>query len=343
MKLVSCWALTAILAGSLASAQRVQLTLDASEAEAALGVLQKESAGVGLGSADWEGLFSTAPFRRLKEREAAVSNAFTENAFQAFLSSPAMIARAQELKKTLQLWQQADLASLGERVLAYLPEGARIRALVYPEIKPGTNSFVWGAGEERAIFLYLNPALNRAQFENKVAHEAHHIGLDSLSREQESVWTDLPEPRKKAVRWLGSFGEGEAMLAAAGSPDVHPHAQDDAAAVARWDEEIARFDENLAAVQRFLLDILDGRVTEPGEIQKNAQPFYGEQGAWYTVGYRMASMVEIRFGRRALTEAMIDPRRLLVLYNRAASARDQGPTARLPLWSPELLAKLDAK
>ena len=79
------------------------------------------------------------------------------------------------------------------------------------------------------------------------------------------------------------------MLAAAGSPNVHSHAQDDAAAQALWDGEIARFQENLAEVQQFLIDILDGRITDPARIAQAAQPFYGEPGAWYTVGYRMAS------------------------------------------------------
>lgn len=87
-----------------------------------------------------------------------------------------------------------------------------------------------GPGGRSRHFLYLNPSLSAARFANKVVHESHHIGLDSSSRQQEAVLRDLAEPQKKAVRWLGSFGEGEAMLAAAGSPSVHPHAQDDEAA-----------------------------------------------------------------------------------------------------------------
>jgi hypothetical protein len=195
-------------------------------------------------------------------------------------------------------------------VLDYLPEGATIRAKVYPQVKPARNSFVWGPEGDRAIFLYLNPSLSAARFANKVVHESHHIGLDSSSRQQEAVLRDLAEPQKKAVRWLGSFGEGEAMLAAAGSRSVHPHPQDDEASCTRWDNEIGRFKENLAAVERFLLDILDGRITDPVQIERAAQPFYSEQGAWYTVRYRMASMVELRFGRRALTDALIDRRKM---------------------------------
>jgi hypothetical protein len=288
-------------------------------------------------------LFSTEPYSRLKVREASVNNAFTDDAFKAFLSAPETTAQTQQIEQTLQTWKRTDLSALGERVLDYLPEGAMIRAKVYPEIKPVRNSFVWGPERDRAIFLYLNPSLSAARFANKVAHESHHIGLDSLSQQQEAVLRNLAEPQKRAVRWLGSFGEGEAMLAAAGSPSVHPHAQDDEAARTRWDNEIGLFKENLAAVERFLLDILEGRITDPAQIERAAQPFYGEQGAWYTVGYRMASMVELRFGRRALTDAMIDPRRLLMLYNRTAAEQNQELKIHLALWSTELLAKLDAR
>jgi hypothetical protein len=202
---------------------------------------------------------------------------------------------------------------------------------------------VWATADERAIFLFLNPSLNTKQFENKVAHECHHIGLESLNVKQEAVRKNLSEPQQEAIRWLGGFGEGEAMLAAAGSPDVHPHAQDDGVARARRDSEMAHFDENLVAVQQFLLDILTGRIKEPDDIARKAEPFYGEQGAFYTVGYRMAAMVERRFGRKALTDAMIDPRKLFLLYNRAAAEEDQRQNQKMALWSPQLLSKLDRK
>jgi transcriptional regulator of nitric oxide reductase len=71
-----------------AFAQSVQLSLDASEADTALAILQKEAAHVKVEPADWEALFSTGPYRRLKVREASVNNAFTDDAFKAFLSAP---------------------------------------------------------------------------------------------------------------------------------------------------------------------------------------------------------------------------------------------------------------
>lgn len=39
-----------------------------------------------------------------------------------------------------------------------------------------------------AIFLYVDPAESRAQFENTVAHELHHIGAGSLEARYEESW-----------------------------------------------------------------------------------------------------------------------------------------------------------
>jgi Putative zinc dependent peptidase (DUF5700) len=327
---------------SAACGQKIALTLDTSEAETAIAILLKESGGTTLGSADWNALYESVPHQRLKAREAAIGATLTDEAFKTFLESQETINRTDEFRRTLQAWEQTDLTKLAQRILNYLPAGAQIRAKVYPEIKPARNSFVWGTDDDKAIFLYLNPSLTEAQFANKVAHECHHIGLDSLSREQEHVLEGLSEPQKKAARWLGAFGEGEAMLVAAGSPSIHPHVLDDEAARTHWDNDVEHFAENLAAVQAFLLEILDGKLNEPSEITRKAEPFYGEQGAWYTVGYRMASLIETRFGRKALTGAMIDPRKLLVLYNRAASDQNREMGTHLALWSPELLRKLGA-
>lgn len=331
-------ALLAMLSGGAALAQRVQLTLDSSEAQAALAILAKESAHADVGPSNWSALFATRPYQSLKLREASVNSSFTDEAVKQFLSSEAVIAQTSRLAQTLQRWQSVDLAALGERVLPYLPAAARIEAKVYPEIKPDANSFIWGPENERAIFIYLDPSLTPQQLENKIAHEAHHIGIESLNRLQEAMLAGLPEAQQKAIRWLGGFGEGEAMLAAAGSPQVHPHALDDAAARAEWDQGTSRFNQDLAAVQKFLLEILDGRLSDSRRIQQRAEPFYGQQGAWYTVGYKMASLVEQRFGRAALAGAMLDPRKLLELYNQAA-AQDPG----LAQWSPELLSKLNSQ
>jgi hypothetical protein len=341
-KLFAATILSLTLNCASAQAQKIELVLDSSEADAAVAILQKEAANAAIEQSDWQALFASEPYQRLKAREASINASFTDDSFKAFLSTREMVAQAQDLERVLQTWKRANFTQLGERVLTYLPAGAEIHAKVYPEIKAYKNSFVWGGGGQRAIFLSLDTSVNQAQFENKVAHECHHIGLDSLDSAQNAVLDGLSEAQKKAVRWLGGFGEGEAMLAAAGSPTVHPHAEDDQGTRARWDNDMGKFNENLAAVQRFLMDILSGKLTAQSDIMQRALPFYGIQGAWYTMGYKMASMVEITYGRQALLGAMIDPRKLLVLYNQAAEKLNQQTGSHLALWPEQLIQALGA-
>jgi hypothetical protein len=180
---------------------------------------------------------------------------------------------------------------------------------------------------------------SRESFQNTVAHELHHIGLESLAPRQDALQSSLPSEVKLATKWMGAFGEGEAMLAAAGSTERHPHWEDDALARARWDSDLMHFNTDLKSVEGLLLDILDGKLKTDAEIQKRAAPFWGYQGAWYTVGYEMAALVDKRFGRKSFDECLLDPRLLILRYNQVAKeANAKG--ASLQTWSPELLDKL---
>src|SRR6185436_17967963 len=122
--------------------------------------------------------------------------------------------------ETLAAWTRAAPDAAGRRALAYLPAGARIRAKVYPVIKPAENSFVFEVKTDPAIFLFLDPKVAPEKLENTVAHELHHIGYGTVcpppgaSAEIER----LPPGARSAAQWMGGFGEGLAMLAAAGGP-----------------------------------------------------------------------------------------------------------------------------
>jgi hypothetical protein len=318
----------------------IRLQLDSSEADQAIVILERERSGRPVAEQEWKRLFATAPYRALKGREASMGRSFTDDQFKAFLSSPEALAQRDIWKRTVAGMKTADMTTIGKRVLNWLPAGATLGAKVFPEIKPLQNSFVWKQqpGDSPAIFLAVQKQ-SRDSFENTVAHELHHIGLDSLEARQEALQAGLPAQVKLAVKWMGAFGEGEAMLAAAGSTDRHPHWEDDAAARARWDGDLMHFDADLKSVQDLLLDILDGKPTTDAEIQKRAAPFWGYQGAWYTVGYEMAALVDKRFGRKSFDECLLDPRLLLERYNEVArEANAQG--ASLETWSPELMRKL---
>jgi len=131
------------------------------------------------------------------------------------------------------------------------------------------------------------------------------------------------------------------MLAAAGGPDVDPHAASSPKEHARWDQDLANFNADLLSLQQFFLDLIDKRLVDDDKINERASAFFGDaQGAWYTVGYKMAVIVEKRFGRKVLIDCMLDPRELLARYNQAAEETNRDSNGKLALWSPELMQKI---
>jgi hypothetical protein len=330
---------------ALASAtptNRIELTFKSDEAEAVLSILAKKSSGQGVVEADWQRLFSTEPYLRLKQREAAMKRDFTDEDFKKFVLSPELATKADALRQTLAEWKKADLNASASRVLAYLPEQAHIRAKVFPVIKPKPNSFVFDSDTDPTIFLYIDTQETSAKFENTVAHELHHIGFASVQSQSDEKVKNLPASAKAAVQWMGAFGEGFAMLAAAGSPEIHPHAVSLPEDRARWDHDIANFNQDVTSLQAFFLDILSEKLRTKDEVDEKGYSFFGVQGPWYTVGYQMAVIVEKRYGRAVVIECMLDPRELLVRYNAAATELNSKQGGLLALWSPELLAKIGA-
>lgn len=340
------WRIACVLAllGCGANAQaddRIQLQVDTSEADAVLSILARRTAGEPVLESDWARVFGSEPYRRLKRREAELKRSFEDDAFRRFVLSDSLREAARDLDHTLAAWKRADLEAAARHMLAYLPPQARVRAKVFPVIKQQTNSFVFELQTDPAIFLYVDPTLSAEKFENTVDHELHHIGLASVAGEMEAVLAGLPARARSAAEWMGSFGEGMAMLAAAGGPDVHPHAHSSPEDRARWDHDLANFGHDLQSLDRFFLDIIDGRLAGEDRIREKGFAFFGVQGPWYTVGWKMAVMVEQRYGRAALIECMLDPRRLLATYNHAVTVSKH--KQRLPLWSPRLLQTVRAR
>ena len=321
--------------GAGADEGRIEVRLDGSEAAAVLGIAERNASGHPPSGEDWNSLFEGEPYLRLKEREGAFQAPFSDDDFTTFVLSKDVAQKAPELRHALEEWKRVDVRACAERALQYLPEGARIQAKVFLLVKPHENSFVYGGPSDPTIFLSVKPGVSRARFENTVIHEMHHIGLDSVSGREDGE--SLPGNLKPIVSWMEAFGEGFAMLAAAGGPDVHPNAHSTPVDRARWDRDMARFPEDQGALNQFFLDILHGTLTGD-EIKKKAASFFGVQGPWYTVGYKMAVVIEKRWGRPRLVAGMVDPHALLKAYNEAA----QESTPPLPLWSEELIAALRA-
>ena len=102
-----------------ASGDRVQLTLDTSEAEQVLAILALRSQGKPVPDSEWQKLFATAPYQRLQQREKAIgerfhdpSRAFTDDDFKRFVLSADLLPRAATLSSTLERWKKADRKSV---------------------------------------------------------------------------------------------------------------------------------------------------------------------------------------------------------------------------------------
>ncbi|HYP29683.1 MAG TPA: DUF5700 domain-containing putative Zn-dependent protease [Blastocatellia bacterium] len=307
------------------------------EPEAVLSIISKKQAGQPITDADWQRLFSSEGYVRLRKREAAMRRPFEDADFKSFVLSDSLAARAKALEETLERWKRADVSKAAGRALAYLPQRASLRAKVYPSIKPRDNSFVFEVRTDPAIFLYLDPEVSADQFENTLAHELHHIGYGGSCQPEAA-----PAEARNALAWVGAFGEGLAMLAAAGGPDVHPHLASKPEDRKRWDLSVATVNEDLMKVEKFLLDVLDERLSEEEE-QRRGFEFFGVQGPWYTVGWKMAATIETVFGRSKLIESACDKRNLLAVYNDAARKVNRSGREKLPLWSPSLIGRLGKK
>ena len=334
---MGAWLMVALAVVGVPGRPAPDLEIVTDEADAALQILELRRSGRPIGEDVWRRLYATEGYRRLKAREAAMRRAFEDSSFRAFLLSDTLLGRAPALRRTLDAWKRVPPAGAAAKARAYLPGSTPLRARVYLLIKPRTNSFVFEVDTDPAIMLYLDPARTPAQLENTIAHELHHIGYAAACRDPEDSTAD--SALATARGWLGAFGEGVAMLAAAGGPDAHPHAVSPPEDRTRWDRDVANAGADVRRLEAFFLDLLDRRLTDPDSTREAAMAFFGVQGPWYTVGWIMATTIERTAGRAALVETLCDPPALLRRYNDAAR-RSRAPA--LPLWSEDLLARLSA-
>ncbi len=323
-------------ASAQTSPLNVRLMTD--EAEAVLTILAKKKANQPITDADWQRVFQSEGYIRLKQRETSMKRSFEDADFKTFVLSDSLSERAAALEETFEKWKRADVTRAARLALDYLPAGAQIRAKIYPVIKPRDNSFVFDTKNDPAIFLYLDPNKTREQFENMLAHELHHIGYSgSCPPKQVADELDkLPPQVKKALTWASAFGEGFAMLAAAGGPDVHPHAVSKPEDRARWDKDVANFNDDLKKVEKFLVDVLEKKLTDE-QIQQTGFSFFGTQGPWYTVGWKMSVLIEKTYGREKLIACFCDQRKLFSTYNQAAEKFNRGSREPLAVWSSSVI------
>ncbi len=306
---------------------RLDVRLVTDEADAVLALLDRRVGGDSIRAADWAALFATEGYRRLQQRERAMQRAFDDSAFQRFVLSAELLARRDSLRAALEAWSAVDPTSAARRAFAYLPDRASIRVRVYPSIKPATNTFVFEPRTNPAIFFYLDPAITAAAFENTLAHEFHHIGMSSACAAEPEAQDELDTNVRTAVQWMSAFGEGRAVLAAAGGPDVHPHAASSATERAVWERDFALVETDMRRLEAFFLDIAAGRLADEEEQRRSGMRFFATddvpQGAFYTVGYLMARTVEAELGRDRLVGSLCDAPGFLADYQRAARRQNE--------------------
>lgn len=319
---------TTLGASAAVAQERVDVRPDFSQAEAALAIMDAATEGAGVTRRQWATLENSRPYRRLKARETSLGAEFSDDGFRTFLTSPEELSRRVALAYALGRWRTIDIHDAAGRAFDYLPEGARLKSEVYFLIKPKPNSFVWDLSGEPGIFLYLDPGQTAAQTQNTIAHELHHVGFGRHCA--------APMPGRDGAsllrRWAGAFGGGLAMMAAAGGPGRHPHADSPPETRAVWDANLERYAEDMRMQDAFFGRVLSGQAGDADQVGEVMRGFYGEQGPWYTVGWRMAQVIEQTLGRQAVIDAFCEPGGVFAAYNRAAELRNADGEA-LPLWT----------
>lgn len=323
-------------------APRVEVRIVTDQAEAALAILDARRVSGEATDGQWEALWSSSGFQRLAARQAAFGDQGTRKRLEDFLTSDSTLELLPRLRNSVDDWKAIDVSTAARRAAAYLPAGLPLRATLFPVVKQRSNSFVFDLDADPAIFMFVGgDPTSEEKLANTLAHELHHVGTARCP--QPAGYDTLEPPVQRAVDWLSAFGEGVAMLAAAGSPDIHPHASSPPREWAVWERDVARFDPDLVSLEAFFQSILDGVGTEESQRQELFSFINTEdvpQGAFYTVGWKMAAMIERVAGREALVAAICDPRELLSRYNAVSSEISREPDAELARWSPAFLRAL---
>jgi hypothetical protein len=310
------------------------------EADSAVALASRAAEGRALSSSDIDHLSHTIGFEHLRERESHFGGALSDSALREFVSGLAKSGQSAAYREEVHELATVDVSAAAKKASAYLPRGTTLRARLYLEIKPRPNSFVFtGADSLPSIFLSVQPGKSPAQVMNTLAHELHHIGVSAACRRTTPVDSSrVSPPVAVLLDYLTAFSEGRAMLAAAGGPNVHPHAADDDSIRQRWDRDVSHAPADIKELSSFIESVLDGRIATADSVTQRGDSYFGVQGPWYTVGWLMTSTVERELGRPALIATTCDPVSLLAAYDEAVARA--GARAQLPSWPKALIERL---
>ena len=275
-----------------AAVLRLSVALELDEAEALLAILERRRAGAEATAEDWRRLEESRGFVRMKQRAESFGNTGVAASLRAYAESDETLAQLDDLRSAVERFRSLDVSAAAARALLYLPEEARLQATIYPVVKPSPNSYVYDLSGEPAIFLHVDPARSGNELENTIAHELHHVGSATCA-DPDDVEALSPEARL-AWGWLSAFGEGMAMLAAAGGPDVHPHASSPAEAWVVWERDLAHLIPGgflLFAILRAISGAAAGLAYSAASAAAAQVSPYRRRGAtmgWFSAGMFLA-------------------------------------------------------
>lgn len=313
----------------------VQLILD--QCEAALEVIEYNVTGnPALWDSSLEKLFNTKGYFWLKERELAMDElgqAFSDEEFKEFILSDNLKEQLYQLQAVLSKLRNLDMEKIVEKAQSYLPEDCPIDSYLIPLIKPLENSFVYQVDGKIAVFLYLNPQYTKAEMENIIIHELHHVGLGNIYKE---IPSQIKNPGLREIfRWTQALGEGYAMLAAAGGVDQHPVVYD-SELKNMWDKRMNSFADDFEQVNEFFIKLLKQELNEKNAMEKGFEMF-GIQGPWYTVGWQVAVTIEKIYGRKSFIECIANPLQQFTMFNNAVTTYNRVQKENLPTWSEKII------
>src|ERR1043165_7246040 len=95
------------IASAQISALNVRLVTD--EAEAVLAILARQKANQPITDQDWQRVFQSEGYTRLKQRETSMQRSFEDADFKTFVLSEALAARATAIQQTFEKWKRADI------------------------------------------------------------------------------------------------------------------------------------------------------------------------------------------------------------------------------------------
>ena len=291
----------------------IDLVLD--QIKTTINILNKNDKDENITNDDWNSLFTTKGYQMLKQRGKDMDNNFADSGFKEFLLDEETSSYLENYKNSLNRFLDIDLDYLILKTKKYLPQSAEINTAIIPVIKPDPNSFVHSINNRLLLFIYLEPNISKDKLENKLIHEFHHIGLDDIYNK--SDYSHLIDSAQKMIEWTNAFGEGFAMLAAAGGIDKHPNNFSEESKKL-WDKNMKNFNTDFKKIENFRLNILYDNFHNDKEIYNKGFEIMvnnGGQGSWYTVGYKVAKVIEKTANRKVLIDCMDDLTKLYTVYN----------------------------